>query len=281
MAQGYIRQSAASIVAGEVVRAAPLNAEFNQIQAAMSETTGHNHDGTTGAGAPVPLIRDADGDTRWRVEATVDEDLARLQVGGIEVWVVSSANVVPGTGVSFAFGTTALPFNNIVVDFGRVGNLTVATAASFTGSVTVTTGSTVDLGGVEVKNAGTPTTSSSLATQGYVQSYVQSTVTFTTTTTTTATIATAASVSFVLANNLPISAGAHLIFTATADNWVFGEVLAYTTATKTVDLQVTHTEGSGTYAGWTVNLSGVAGPDVASNTIRVLRAQAFFYGSTM
>ena len=43
---GYTRQSSAQIVSGEVVSAAPLNAEFNQVLSAFDETTGTSHDGT-------------------------------------------------------------------------------------------------------------------------------------------------------------------------------------------------------------------------------------------
>src|SRR4051812_33676254 len=55
MPTGYTRQSAASIVNGLVVDAAPVNAELNQLQSAFSASTGHNHDGTTGGGAPINM----------------------------------------------------------------------------------------------------------------------------------------------------------------------------------------------------------------------------------
>jgi len=51
---GYVRQSAASIITGETVTAAPLNAEFNQLVAAFHATTGHTHDGSTGGGPKIP-----------------------------------------------------------------------------------------------------------------------------------------------------------------------------------------------------------------------------------
>lgn len=55
---GYTRQSAADIVTDADILAAPLNAEFNQIQAAFHATTGHNHEGGTGNG-PKLNINDA------------------------------------------------------------------------------------------------------------------------------------------------------------------------------------------------------------------------------
>ena len=51
----YTRQSAASIITGAEVIAAPLNAEFNQLQAAFHATTGHTHSGATGDGPLLPL----------------------------------------------------------------------------------------------------------------------------------------------------------------------------------------------------------------------------------
>ena len=57
---GYSRQSSAQILSGEIVSAAPLNAEFNQVLTAFHETTGHNHDGTTGEGSPIDRLADAD-----------------------------------------------------------------------------------------------------------------------------------------------------------------------------------------------------------------------------
>lgn len=55
MAENYTRQS--SFSNGDVIDAPLFNAEFNQLEEAFKEDVGHNHDGTVGAGAPVPLIQ--------------------------------------------------------------------------------------------------------------------------------------------------------------------------------------------------------------------------------
>lgn len=52
---GYVRQSAADILAGEPVAAGPLNAEFDQLVSAFSGTTGHTHSGGTGDGPQLSL----------------------------------------------------------------------------------------------------------------------------------------------------------------------------------------------------------------------------------
>ena len=57
---GYTRQSVADIIANAVIKAAPVNAEYNAIRDAFAASTGHKHDGSTGEGGYVPLIGDAD-----------------------------------------------------------------------------------------------------------------------------------------------------------------------------------------------------------------------------
>lgn len=57
---GYTRQSAADIVDGEIITAAPLNDEFDTLQDAFS-TLGHTHDGTTGNGPKINLTTSVTG----------------------------------------------------------------------------------------------------------------------------------------------------------------------------------------------------------------------------
>jgi hypothetical protein len=51
----YTRQSAFSN--GDVIDAPLFNAEFDQLEEAFHESTGHTHDGTAGGGSPVPFIQ--------------------------------------------------------------------------------------------------------------------------------------------------------------------------------------------------------------------------------
>lgn len=51
---GYVRQSAADIQAGLIVKSAIFNAEFDQLQSAFS-TSGHTHDGTAGNGPKLDI----------------------------------------------------------------------------------------------------------------------------------------------------------------------------------------------------------------------------------
>lgn len=58
---GYTRQSVAQIQNGEVVEAAPINAEFNALQGAFNGSSGHIHDGTTGNGPKINLTTSLTG----------------------------------------------------------------------------------------------------------------------------------------------------------------------------------------------------------------------------
>lgn len=327
MVQGYTRQSAADIQAGEVVKAAPINAELNQLQLAFDETSGHIHDGTSGGGALVPLISDVDGDTQINAETTADEDVIRVIVAGTNAIQVSNTTLRTTTGVTFDIGSSSVPFSNAYFVTANLGNVVVTSAATFNGSVTFATGSSVvinstlpsvtvtnltvlstavmddttfttgstvvfpsagsvNANGVEVTNAGDPSAAQSLVTRSYLESSINDSLALSTTSTTTAEVAITSAVDFTLSEDLGIAPGAHLIIQASADNWVFGEVTAYNFGTRVATLQVTRVEGSGTYASWNVNVSGVEGPEVDTNALSAsiissAKAYAYFIGSTM
>ena len=56
MANGYTRQSV--FIDGDVILAEHGNLEFDWLVNVFDLTVGHTHDGTAGAGAPVPLLKD-------------------------------------------------------------------------------------------------------------------------------------------------------------------------------------------------------------------------------
>jgi hypothetical protein len=85
MGNGYIRQSAASIVTGEDIEAAPLNAEFNALRDAFAATTGHTHDDTTGEGPKIALTTSISG-------------VLPVANGGFAGIHKTNATVAPGVG---------------------------------------------------------------------------------------------------------------------------------------------------------------------------------------
>ena len=58
---GYTRQSVASIINGANITAPPLNAEFNQLLASFSGSTGHGHTGASGDAPKIPLATSVSG----------------------------------------------------------------------------------------------------------------------------------------------------------------------------------------------------------------------------
>lgn len=56
MATGYTRQAASQIAPNLVILSNSFNLEFNKLESAMNASSGHNHDGTTGGGAPISTM---------------------------------------------------------------------------------------------------------------------------------------------------------------------------------------------------------------------------------
>nr|MBP8298410.1 hypothetical protein [Burkholderiales bacterium] len=56
--------------------------------------------------------------------------------------------------------------------------------------------------------------------------------------------------------NIVIGMTVKIAVTADGTTWMAGDVTAYNSGTGVLDVNVTHTQGSGTYAAWTVSLSG-------------------------
>jgi len=79
---GYTRQSSANIITGEIIRAAPLNLEFDTLQTAFNATTGHTHDGTTGSG-PKILLTGANGVSGILPAANGGTGAASLSAAGL------------------------------------------------------------------------------------------------------------------------------------------------------------------------------------------------------
>lgn len=123
---GYVRQSAADIVATEVVRATPLNNEFNAIRDAFSASTGHKHDGTAAEGAYINSIADVEGKNKVAVDITNNRVGVWVNVSGTSTEQVRFQNnvVVPVTNNAVDLGTSSFKFK----DFYLAGTINVPTA---------------------------------------------------------------------------------------------------------------------------------------------------------
>lgn len=115
---GYVRQSAADIVATAVVRATPINNEYNALRDAFAQASGHKHDGTAAEGAFVPLI----SDTNAYNKVVVDSGNNRLSLfvnvssAAVEQVRVQDGAIVPVTDNDIDLGTSSNEFKDLYID---------------------------------------------------------------------------------------------------------------------------------------------------------------------
>ena len=97
---GYSRQSVADIIANAVIKAAPVNAEYNAIRDAFSFSGGHRHDGSSTEGAYVPLIADLDGENKVVVDTVNNRISVYTEVSGTatEQLRIQDGAIVPVNG---------------------------------------------------------------------------------------------------------------------------------------------------------------------------------------
>ena len=138
---GYTRQSAAQIVSGEVISAAPLNAELNQVLAAFNETSGHSHDGTTAEGPPIDRVADADQRNMVLVDTANNHIEFYNEVGGAATQQlrIQDGAVVPITTNDIDLGTASLEFKDMFIDgIAHIDTLDVDVNATVAGTLGVT-----------------------------------------------------------------------------------------------------------------------------------------------
>ena len=108
---GYTRVDTGNNIAdGNVISAADLDNEFDGIQAAFNASTGHNHDGTTGEGAPI------------------------LVLGPTQDVVVGASTVTPKTTNTVDIGSSSLKFKDLYL----AGNASIGGTLAVTGVATLT-----------------------------------------------------------------------------------------------------------------------------------------------
>jgi len=111
---GYVRQSAADIVATEVIRATPINNELNAIRNAFSASTGHRHDGTAAEGTSVPVIGDLDFNNKIAVDTVNNRHGVFVEVGGSPVEQIRFVDgaILPVTNNDIDFGSSSFRFKD-------------------------------------------------------------------------------------------------------------------------------------------------------------------------
>ena len=177
---GYTRQSSADITPGATVRAAPINAELNQVLDAFANTTGHKHDGTTAEGPVIGLIGDA-GETAPNNKIVIDttnneiEFYVQVSNAPVEQVIIKDGVIEPTTDDDVDLGSTSKQFKDLHLDgTANIDSLVADTAdinggtidAATIGSGTrgaadftnLTANGTVSFSGATVSNLGTVTT---------------------------------------------------------------------------------------------------------------------------
>ena len=138
---GYTRQSVADIIANAVIKAAPVNAEFNAIRDAFNNSTGHKHDGTSSEGSYVPLIADLDGQNKVVVDTVNNRISVYTEVSGVatEQLRIQDGAIVPVTDDDIDLGTSSLEFKNLYLDGSAfIDTLAVHENATIAGTLGVT-----------------------------------------------------------------------------------------------------------------------------------------------
>jgi len=125
---GYTRVDTINNIAdGNVINAADLDGEFDGIQTAFNSSTGHNHDGTSGEGAPI------------------------LALGPVQDVTISTSVLGVKTTNTVDLGTSSLKFK----DFYLAGAASIGGTLGVTGATTLSAALTY--GGVTLSNAVTGT----------------------------------------------------------------------------------------------------------------------------
>ena len=154
---GYSRQSVADIIANAVIKAAPVNAEFNAIRDAFSASTGHRHDGSSTEGAYVPLIADLDANNKVVVDTSNNRISFYTEVGGspVEQLRIQDGAIVPVTDNDIDLGSASFEFKDIYIDgVGYIDTIAVHENATISGNLTVSGTTTLNT----VSSNVTPTT---------------------------------------------------------------------------------------------------------------------------
>lgn len=136
MANGYVRQSSAQIVDGQVINASDSNNEYNALLAAFNGTTGHDHSGGTGLGPRINLTATTPGvtgildaqfggiHTAAATDPTATDDTPDYVVGSLWINLTTDATFVCVDNTSTAAIWHRLPAGTIT------GATTVPTTAN-------------------------------------------------------------------------------------------------------------------------------------------------------
>ena len=143
---GYARQSSADIVATAVVRANPLNVEFNALRDTFALATGHTHDGSATEGGYIPLIADSDALNKVAIDTSNNRVGIFVEVSSaaVEQIRIQDGAIVPVTDSDIDLGTSSLEFKDLFLDgTAHIDTLDVDANAGIIGNLTVSGNTTL------------------------------------------------------------------------------------------------------------------------------------------
>ena len=138
---GYTRQSAAQIVSGEVISAAPINAELNQVLAAFNNSTGHSHDGTAAEGPPIDRIADSDQNNKILIDTSNDhiEFYTQVSSSSVQQIRIQDGSILPITNNDIDLGGASNEFKDLYIDgTAHIDTLDIDDNATIAGTLGVT-----------------------------------------------------------------------------------------------------------------------------------------------
>jgi hypothetical protein len=93
MGTGYTRNDTLNNIAdGNIINASDLDGEFDAVESAFNESTGHTHDGTAAEGAPITVL------------------------GPVQDFIASATEIKPKTTNTLDIGTVSLQFKDMYLD---------------------------------------------------------------------------------------------------------------------------------------------------------------------
>lgn len=175
---GYTRQSAADIVPTAVVKAAPINTEFNKLRDAFTwdttGATGHRHDGTSDEGSYVPLIADLEGINKVQTDAINNRISFSIEVASssVEQLRVEDGIIYPVVTGDINLGSATYKFGSawLSADLDVAGNTVLGSDATDTVTFTADVSSNVIPSATATYDLGTATDywNNGYVTTGYI-----------------------------------------------------------------------------------------------------------------
>jgi len=119
-------------VTDDVILAEDFNDEFQALEDAFSNTTGHVHDGSVANGAYVPLISDADNSNAIQIDSTNNEIEFYTEVATVKTaqMVLQDGKLLPAVDNDIDLGSASFEFKDLYID--GTANIDTLLVDSFT-----------------------------------------------------------------------------------------------------------------------------------------------------